>query len=203
MDFKNYSRIWESAMMKILLSGSYRGSCERRPVGNYRKTSSWTGLPLRGNRHYHLFYNYIAIFIFYDYRIQTKSTLLYGCTTLPSYRCASLDKIKAKAVEWKRQIRTSEQSYKQFYNYVFDYLREDKTVLGIVYVSNNLLLLLLPPLRLPIHSCSLIPFYTSLQHFISLALIDIQRWNRLSLLGILYWRRRGGQCLAILWISWR
>mmetsp|Transcript_17632 Transcript_17632/g.24490 ORF Transcript_17632/g.24490 Transcript_17632/m.24490 type:complete len:605 (+) Transcript_17632:224-2038(+) len=43
--------------------------------------------------------------------------------------CNSIDKIKAKAKEWKDDLKTNAQHFKQFYNFVFDYLKEDKKVL--------------------------------------------------------------------------
>jgi len=44
---------------------------------------------------------------------------------------SSLESIKAKAVEWKKQIKTNDQNYKQFYNFVFDYLRDGKSLLPL------------------------------------------------------------------------
>eukprot|EP01118_Nematostelium_gracile_P009876 TRINITY_DN3344_c0_g2_i1.p1 TRINITY_DN3344_c0_g2~~TRINITY_DN3344_c0_g2_i1.p1 ORF type:complete len:505 (+),score=156.68 TRINITY_DN3344_c0_g2_i1:331-1845(+) len=45
--------------------------------------------------------------------------------------CATIDKIKAKAKEWHEDIRKKEMDFKHFYNFVFDYLKEDKKILAI------------------------------------------------------------------------
>jgi DCN1-like protein 1/2 len=44
------------------------------------------------------------------------------------YRCASIDKIKAKVSEWKDELKDNSQ-FRNFYNFVFDYLKEDKKIL--------------------------------------------------------------------------
>jgi len=43
--------------------------------------------------------------------------------------CASIDKIKSKAKEWRDELKNHEKEFKQFYNFVFDYLKEDKKIL--------------------------------------------------------------------------
>jgi len=43
--------------------------------------------------------------------------------------CASIEKIKLKSNEWREELKTNEKEFKQFYNFVFDYLKEDKKVL--------------------------------------------------------------------------
>jgi len=45
------------------------------------------------------------------------------------YGCATIDKMKAKAREWLDDTRKKEQEFKHFYNFVFDYLKEDKKIL--------------------------------------------------------------------------
>jgi len=45
------------------------------------------------------------------------------------FGCASIDKIKAKAKEWVDETKKKEQDFKHFYNFVFDYLKEDKKIL--------------------------------------------------------------------------
>jgi len=47
------------------------------------------------------------------------------------YGCGTVDRIKAKAKEWLDDIRKKEQEFKHFYNFVFDYLKEDKKILLI------------------------------------------------------------------------
>jgi len=47
------------------------------------------------------------------------------------YGCGSMDKIKAKAREWMDEVKKKEQDFKHFYNFVFDYLKEDKKILLI------------------------------------------------------------------------
>jgi len=44
--------------------------------------------------------------------------------------CYNLDTMKKKCKEWKDELKNS-QKFKQFYNYVFDYLREDKKILAM------------------------------------------------------------------------
>jgi len=45
------------------------------------------------------------------------------------HACASMDKIKAKAKEWREELKNNQQNFKNFYNFVFDYLKEDKKIL--------------------------------------------------------------------------
>jgi len=45
--------------------------------------------------------------------------------------CCSLEQIKTKGKEWYSEIKSNDQQFKKFYNFVFDYLKEDKTVLLI------------------------------------------------------------------------
>lgn len=41
-----------------------------------------------------------------------------------------MQQIKKKTEEWRKEIKNNEAQFKKFYNFVFDYLREEKTVLG-------------------------------------------------------------------------
>jgi len=43
--------------------------------------------------------------------------------------CCTIDKIKSKSHEWKEEIKSKTPEFKQFYNFVFDYLKEDKKIL--------------------------------------------------------------------------
>jgi len=42
--------------------------------------------------------------------------------------CATIDKIKLKSKDWRLELR-NDQSFKSWYNFVFDYLKEDKKIL--------------------------------------------------------------------------
>lgn len=44
--------------------------------------------------------------------------------------CYSLKTIKEKIRQWKSELQKNDTLFRKFYNFVFDYLREDKTVLG-------------------------------------------------------------------------
>lgn len=44
------------------------------------------------------------------------------------YGCAAMDKIKYKIGEWKDELKDNTQ-FRNFYNFVFDYLKEDKKIL--------------------------------------------------------------------------
>eukprot|EP01118_Nematostelium_gracile_P009874 TRINITY_DN3344_c0_g1_i1.p1 TRINITY_DN3344_c0_g1~~TRINITY_DN3344_c0_g1_i1.p1 ORF type:complete len:478 (+),score=122.35 TRINITY_DN3344_c0_g1_i1:159-1592(+) len=45
--------------------------------------------------------------------------------------CVTIDQIKQKSKEWHQEIRNNDVQFKKFYNFAFDYLKEDKTILGI------------------------------------------------------------------------
>lgn len=47
---------------------------------------------------------------------------------LTNFSCATIDRMKAKLKEWREELK-KEQEFKQFYNFVFDYLKEDKKIL--------------------------------------------------------------------------
>eukprot|EP01119_Soliformovum_irregulare_P011989 TRINITY_DN3076_c0_g1_i1.p1 TRINITY_DN3076_c0_g1~~TRINITY_DN3076_c0_g1_i1.p1 ORF type:complete len:547 (+),score=157.09 TRINITY_DN3076_c0_g1_i1:158-1642(+) len=46
-------------------------------------------------------------------------------------KCKSLDDMKAAVNRWKDEVSRNDALYKRFYIYMFDYLREDKQVVGI------------------------------------------------------------------------
>jgi len=43
--------------------------------------------------------------------------------------CNSIDKIKSFVKEWKKDLKSKDNYFKSFYNFVFDYLKEDRTIL--------------------------------------------------------------------------
>jgi len=43
--------------------------------------------------------------------------------------CATIEQIKSKVRAWKDELKTKDKEFKQFYNFVFDYLKEDKKIL--------------------------------------------------------------------------
>jgi hypothetical protein len=47
--------------------------------------------------------------------------------------CATIEKIKSKAKDWRGELKT-DQLYKSWYNFVFDYLKEDKKVLRKYFI---------------------------------------------------------------------
>jgi len=44
-------------------------------------------------------------------------------------RCSSIDQIRTKAQEWRNDLKSNLQQFRLFYNFVFDYLKEDKKAL--------------------------------------------------------------------------
>jgi len=58
----------------------------------------------------------------------SRSEFMNGWTI---HGCSTIEKMIARIKEWKEELRTNELQFKKFYNYVFDYLREEKTSLPI------------------------------------------------------------------------
>lgn len=69
----------------------------------------------------------------------SRSEFMNGFTI---YGCCTIEQMRAKSKEWHEEIRSNEQQFKKFYNFVFDYLKEDKTILLIdeAIVSWNIVL---------------------------------------------------------------
>jgi len=45
--------------------------------------------------------------------------------------CKSIDDMKKKVEQWKKELKTNKAEFKKFYLFVFDYLREDKKILAM------------------------------------------------------------------------
>jgi len=58
----------------------------------------------------------------------SRSEFMNGFTV---HGCSTIEQIKAKTKEWKNEIASNDQQFKKFYNFSFDYLKEDKTILMI------------------------------------------------------------------------
>eukprot|EP01114_Cavostelium_apophysatum_P018127 TRINITY_DN5540_c0_g1_i1.p1 TRINITY_DN5540_c0_g1~~TRINITY_DN5540_c0_g1_i1.p1 ORF type:complete len:528 (-),score=138.22 TRINITY_DN5540_c0_g1_i1:607-2190(-) len=43
--------------------------------------------------------------------------------------CCTIEQMKTAVKNWKKDLKTKENQFKSFYNFVFDYLKEDKTIL--------------------------------------------------------------------------
>jgi len=48
-----------------------------------------------------------------------------------NFKCLSLDDMKRAGLEWKNEIKKDQNKFRNFYFFVFDYLRGDKKVLAI------------------------------------------------------------------------
>jgi len=56
----------------------------------------------------------------------TREEFVNGWTV---YSCSTIDRMKARIAQWKKEVETNGDLFRSFYQFVFDYLRGDKKIL--------------------------------------------------------------------------